>query len=183
MSLLNSSVKAVEPQNRTAEVHQLEEVVPQVKVTFEEGGYELQVTRREKGEQDTFPRERHGGRLPVPVQVVLQGLIPADVAKLRALPEKHQDVFSKDEVTTFDDWVKGVHDRPKTGSEVAFSTTNTQPKVGKGLMIASPLGLSSDLMTVYQFVTIDTGDIIKYRTSGSQIPTLWSLTTIPNYPA
>lgn len=50
MSLLISRVKSVglHSQNRTAEVHWDKEVVPWVKVTFEENGNELWVTRREK---------------------------------------------------------------------------------------------------------------------------------------
>lgn len=55
------------------------------------------------------------------------------------LPEKRQGVFSKDEVINFNDCVKGVQKEPLKLLSVKLKM---QPKVGKGLVIASPVGLS-----------------------------------------
>lgn len=60
-----------------------------MEVTFEENGDQLWVTRREKVVQVASSQERHGGKLPVPIQAGLQGLSPAQVANLRVLLDKH----------------------------------------------------------------------------------------------
>ncbi|XP_065423165.1 uncharacterized protein LOC135975608 [Chrysemys picta bellii] len=94
-------------------------------------GNELQVTK-EKGGRVTFLQERCDGRLQVPVQAARQGRIPAHVANIRALPEKHQEVFSKNEMTNYDDQVKGHHDRLKTAWKVALRTTKDRAQSRKG---------------------------------------------------
>ncbi|XP_065435190.1 uncharacterized protein LOC135977995 [Chrysemys picta bellii] len=97
--LLNSSKKAIKlyPRTRVAEVHRPEGVVPPLGVALEENGDELRVIEVKKGTQVTTSQAAPDGELPIPVQVDLQQLTPTQVGRLRALLEKHQEVFSRDE--------------------------------------------------------------------------------------